>query len=358
LAFSASSLLARSRTGLGALSTRSFLFQPEAGQRPDFLDHLDLLVAGAGEVTSNSVFSSASASAPPPAAGAAATATGAAAVTPKRSSNSFSSSLSSRPTALKCRRGSVLVRVCHVNGLSFLLPVFRSSLAILLLRWLVVTLRRTRARLRLLAPRCLGRRSVAAVSVSADSEVAGSSAAGPASSCAGTASGWPRRQGLGGRGGRRLVRLALLEQGGEAVGEAAGQCLEEACQGLERRCDGTGDTGQEDVFDGRSARAVRSPGLSTLPSSTPPFTISAGEVRGEVAQCLGDRAHVPVDEGDGGRADEQRLEPAWSVSATALRTRVFLKTCSRHRPSQRMAQYGQFGDSEASVLGDHRGRRA
>ena len=74
------------------------LLQPEARERADLLDHLDLLVASRGEndVELVLLFGLRLATAAPPAVGAAATAAGAAAVTPKRSSNSFRSSESSR----------------------------------------------------------------------------------------------------------------------------------------------------------------------------------------------------------------------------------------------------------------------
>src|SRR4029079_9252185 len=96
LAASAASLVAFSRTGLGAPSTRSLAsFRPRLVSSRTTLMTWIFWAPASVRMTSNSSFSSstgAAAAAPPPAA---ATATGAAAVTPNFSSNASSSSLSS-----------------------------------------------------------------------------------------------------------------------------------------------------------------------------------------------------------------------------------------------------------------------
>ena len=94
------------------------LLQPEARERPDLLDDLDLLVAGRGEDDVELVLllgrSGLAAPPPPPAA---ATATGAAAVTPNSSSNAFRNSFSSRTVMfLKMSSSSSVV------GISVTLP--------------------------------------------------------------------------------------------------------------------------------------------------------------------------------------------------------------------------------------------
>ena len=89
LAFSASSFLAFSRTGFGALSTRSLAsFRPRLVRPRTSLMTWIFLSPAYSRMTSNSSFSSSAGAASPPAAGApaAATATGAAADTSKVSS--------------------------------------------------------------------------------------------------------------------------------------------------------------------------------------------------------------------------------------------------------------------------------
>src|SRR4051794_37091823 len=99
LALSAASLATFSRTGFGALSTRSLasLRPSEVRPRTSLMTWIFLSPA-ASRMTSNSSCSAAASSPPPPppAAGAAATATGAAAVTSNVSSNCFTKSDSSR----------------------------------------------------------------------------------------------------------------------------------------------------------------------------------------------------------------------------------------------------------------------
>src|SRR4029079_3726088 len=105
LAASAASMVAFSRTGLGAPSTRSLAsFRPRLVSSRTTLMTWIFWAPASGRMTSNSSFSSstgAAAAAPPPAGRAArptraaGTATGAAAVTPNFSSNASSSSLSS-----------------------------------------------------------------------------------------------------------------------------------------------------------------------------------------------------------------------------------------------------------------------
>src|SRR5580698_8402162 len=115
LAFSASSLLAFSRTGLGAASTRSLAsLRPRLVRARTSLMTWIFLSPAAVRMTSKSDFSSSPPPASPPAAGAAAaaTATGAAAVTPNFSSKSFNNSLSwiTESSAIPSRISS-LVRV-------------------------------------------------------------------------------------------------------------------------------------------------------------------------------------------------------------------------------------------------------
>ena len=126
----------------------------------------------------------------------------------------------------------------------------------------------------------------------------------------------PRRRGLGCRGlggslgGRRLgsaaqprarrplpTRLALFDQGREAVGQIARQRLEESGQLLHRGRQRTGDTGQEHVagrevgqcrqVGRREQRAVGQAALDHQERVGP----------GEVLEGLGHRAHVALHEG-------------------------------------------------------------
>ena len=110
LTWSASSWFTPSLTGCGsAVDEVLRLLQAEAGDRADDLDHLDLLLARAGEDdVERGLLLDRSAAAPPPPPGAA-TATGAAAVTPHSSSIFFFSSTSS---------STVIFPSCSKNGVN------------------------------------------------------------------------------------------------------------------------------------------------------------------------------------------------------------------------------------------------
>jgi len=219
------------------------------------------------------------------------------------------------PTALKCRRGSgPWSGACHVNvSLSSSgLPVFSCDSSLAMVGGYS---RRTRARLRLLAPRCLGRRSVGAVSVSADSEVR-LLCCGPASSCAGTASGWlgGRASAAGAGAGSFAWRCSSRRRGRR---RSCGAMPRGGLPGLERRCDGTGDR-PEDVFDG-GRRGVRSPGSARCVQHATfhdQRRRGAAKSRSALATALTSRGRRRWRS-----ADEQRLEPCVVGLGDALRTR-------------------------------------
>src|SRR5262245_30777298 len=119
LALSAASLLAFSRTGFGAASTRSFAsFRPSpVSSRTTLMTAIFLPASNSLRMTSNSSCSATSAAGAAPACGAAITAAGAAAVTSNVSSNSFRNSESSiRVISLNTSRSSLLLSFAMVSA--------------------------------------------------------------------------------------------------------------------------------------------------------------------------------------------------------------------------------------------------
>src|ERR1700722_18299500 len=358
-AFSASSLVTCSRTGFGAPSTRSLAsLRPRlVSDRTSLMTWIFLSPAPV-RMTSNSVFSSSppAASPPPPAAGAAATATGAAAVTPKRSSKSFNSSLSSSTdsSAMPSRIWS-LVRVPAIWWPSF--RYFRSRL------WVRVRLfgfgGGLGGRVRLgVDRRCwIGLRFGGHL---------GSTRIGCSRLCRPVGLYLGGRLGLGcshlrrgvGLGGRRLGRAALLvEQSGEPVREVPGQGLEEAGQLGQRRLERAGKPSQKDIAGREVGQRPELAGREDIAGDEAALDDQVGVGPGELAEGLGHRAHVTLDERDGGWPGQQVLERLVRAAGDGQPDEGVLEDLIvAAGGSEVPPQLRQVGDGEAAVLGNDRRR--
>ena len=251
------------------------LLEAEVGELAHHLDDLDLLVAGGGQddVELVLLLRGLAGAAPAPAP-AAATATGAAAVTPNFSSNADSSSDSSSTVMLEmASRMSSLVRVAI--GVTPLPGPGQPRC-----RWCRRRPPRGRAPRRGLRRRPRGRRRRRGLVRrpglrspglrSAGASVAGSSVAGS-------------------RGRGLRVRRRWSMRAWQAVGEVAGQGLQQAGQLDHRGLEGSGQLGQQDSRGGRSASASTSLGGDDLVAEQAALHHQGRVGPGVVAQRLGHR---------------------------------------------------------------------
>src|SRR4051812_9845686 len=307
LAFSAASLATFSRTGFGALSTRSLasLRPSEVRPRTSLMTWIFLSPA-LSRMTSNSSCSAAASSAPPPppAAGAAATATGAAAVTSKVSSNCFTKSDSSR-------------RVISLNASS------RSevdSLAMVSPWW----------------------------SVGAGRGVRGASVGG------GVSSSGVRSGGLGGLCGGSLVGsgLLLLQRGSES-GDLRQRGLEEPGGLGQVALHRAGQLGEQDLtgLDIGEAGDLGGVDGAALHDATLDDERRVGPR--EVTDGLGRVDRVALDEGDRGRAVEQRGEVGEPDRVRRPLRQGVLDDGVAAALTEGTAQLGQLGHGQPAVLGEH-----
>src|SRR3954468_23085149 len=306
-ALSAASLATFSRTGFGAPSTRSFasLRPSEVRPRTSLMTWIFLSPA-LSRMTSNSSCSAAASSAPPPspAAAPAATATGAAAVTSKVSSNCFTKSDSSR-------------RVISLNASS------RSevdSLAMVSPWW----------------------------SVGAGRGVRGASVGG------GVSSSGVRSGGLGGLCGGSLVGsgLLLLQRGRDA-GDLRQRGLEEPGGLGQVALHRAGQLGEQDLtgLDVGEAGDLGGVDGAALHDATLDDERRVGPRK--VADGLGRVDRVALDEGDRGRAVEQRGEVGEPDRVRRPLRQGVLDDGVAAALTEGTAQLGQLGHGQPAVLGEH-----
>ena len=206
MAFSASSLVAFSRTLWAGVDEVFGLLQAQAGEGPELLDDLDLLVAVVGEEHVELVLLLGGVGASPAAgAGPAATATGAAAVTPNSSSKALRNSLSSRTV--------MFLKTSRSSGWSGW-PCQLSSAG--------VGFGRRCLRVGVGGRRRSGRRDGAAGSLGRGRLGFGSAASAPAGSDAAG-----RAVASGAAAGRASPASTLVDVGVEPVGEVPGERLEQ-----------------------------------------------------------------------------------------------------------------------------------
>ena len=116
----------------------------------------------------------------------------------------------------------------------------------------------------------------------------------------------------------------LVDQRLQAVGQVAGQRLEQAGELHHRGGQATGEAGEQHLARRQVGQRPGLVGGERLAAEHAALEDEVGVGAAEVAQRLGHRGGVAVDEGDRGRADEQLVEPSRPRSRTAKRTRVFL----------------------------------
>src|SRR5688500_3620512 len=320
LALSAASLATFSRTGFGALSTRSLasLRPSEVRVRTSLMTWIFLSPA-ASRMTSNSSCSAAASSPPPPppAAGAAATAMGAAAVTSNVSSNCFTKSDSSR-------------RVISLNASS------RSELEILAMSvsfWSVVA----------------GRVGGSGVGVGGGVSSSGVVTGGVGDRSLGSVG----RGSLGGRSRLVASGLLLLERLGEAshLGQRG---LEQPGRLRQVALHRAGQLGQQDLtaLDVGEARDLGRVDRAALDHAA---LDDQGRVRlREVTDGLGRRDGVTLDEGDRGGTVEQRGQVGETDRVRRPLRQGVLDDGVAAALTEGTAQLGQLGHGQPAVLGEHR----
>ena len=163
----------------------------------------------------------------------------------------------------------------------------------------------------------------------------------------------PAAAGLAGLAG--LTRLTtLVGQGGQPIGQVAGQRLQQPGQLLERGREGTGELGQQGV-SGREGGQGRNVGCAQHSvADHPALDDQAGVVAGEIAQGLGHRAHVALDKGDGGGANQEVGQLGLgAVGHRQAHQRVLVDLVVAAGGRELTAEGGQFAHGQAPVLGQH-----
>ena len=145
----------------------------------------------------------------------------------------------------------------------------------------------------------------------------------------------------------------LVDEGLQAVGEVPRQGLQQAGQLHQRRLEGSGQLGQQHVAGRQVGQGLDVLGRDDLVAEQAALQYEGLVALGVVPQGLGDGGRVTLDEGDGRRSGEHRVQPVLGdLASSEAHEGVLVDLVLATGRSQRPPQLGELLDGESAVLGE------